>query len=202
MAHFLGGGGGGGGFGSFDDDSGSSSAIARYYAKIGQHYQKILDDVNPWLRGRWAATACLALLYCLRVYYLAGWYIVSYALGIYLLNLLIGFLSPQVDPEAEPSVLPTKQDDEFKPFVRRLPEFKFWHATTRAFTIAFLCTFTELFNIPVFWPILLLYFILLFFLTMKRQLQHMWKHKYIPFDLGKPKFGFEGQHGRFPKDSK
>ena len=25
-----------------------------------------------------------------------GWYIVSYALGIYLLNLLIGFLSPQI----------------------------------------------------------------------------------------------------------
>ena len=37
-----------------------------------------------------------------------------------------------------------------------------------------------LFNIPLFWPILLLYFIVLFMLTMKRQIKHMWKHKYAP----------------------
>jgi len=46
-----------------------------------------------------------------------------------LLNLLIGFLSPLVDPELESSddgLLPTKGSDEFKPFIRRLPEFKFW----------------------------------------------------------------------------
>lgn len=47
-------------------------------------------------------------------------------LGIYTLNLLIGFLSPQVDPESEGPALPMKGSDEFKPFVRRLPEFKFW----------------------------------------------------------------------------
>ena len=36
-------------------------------------------------------------------------------------------------------------------------------------------TFFSIFNIPVFWPILLLYFIALFFLTMKRQIKHMIK---------------------------
>lgn len=55
---------------------------------------------------------------------------VSYALGIYILNLLIGFLSPQVDPEfldlSDGPVLPSRSSDEFRPFVRRLPEFKFW----------------------------------------------------------------------------
>lgn len=35
----------------------------------------------------------------IRVIYAGGWYIISYALGIYLLNLLIGFLSPSIDPE-------------------------------------------------------------------------------------------------------
>ena len=30
--------------------------------------------------------------------WLQGWYIVTYALGIYLLNLLIAFLSPKIDP--------------------------------------------------------------------------------------------------------
>jgi hypothetical protein len=35
-------------------------------------------------------------MYVFRVYMLNGWFIVSYGLGIYLLNQLIGFLSPQV----------------------------------------------------------------------------------------------------------
>jgi hypothetical protein len=53
----------------------------------------------------------------------------SYGLGIYVLDLLIGFVSPQVDPKLEGmdgASLPTKGSDEFKPFIRRLPEFKFW----------------------------------------------------------------------------
>ncbi|CAH1426823.1 unnamed protein product [Lactuca virosa] len=52
------------------------------------------------------------------------------ALGIYILNLLIGFLSPQVDPEfqdlSDDPTLPSRSSDEFCPFFRRLPEFKFW----------------------------------------------------------------------------
>ena len=58
----------------------------------------------------------------------------------------------------------------------------------RATWIAFLMTFFNMFDIPVFWPILLMYFIVLFFLTMKRQIKHMIKHKYIPFSFGKPKY--------------
>ena len=48
-----------------------------------------------------------------------------------------------------------------------------------------IATFFPIFDVPVFWPILLLYFFVLFFITMKRQVKHMIKHKYIPFDLGK-----------------
>ena len=40
---------------------------------------------------------------------LAGWYIITYGLGIYVLNLLIGFLSPQADPESEGPMLPTSK---------------------------------------------------------------------------------------------
>ena len=49
-------------------------------------------------------------------------------------------------------------------------------------------TFFKMFDIPVFWPILLLYFIALFVLTMKRQIKHMIKYKYVPFSLGKTKY--------------
>lgn len=39
--------------------------------------------------------------------------------------------SPQVNPELEGPTLPSKADEEFRPFVRRLPEFKFWCAPAR-----------------------------------------------------------------------
>ena len=41
---------------------------------------------------------------------------------------------------------------------------------TRAVLIAFVCTFFSILNIPVFWPILLIYFIVLFTVTMKKQI--------------------------------
>ena len=59
------------------------------------------------------------------------------------------------------------------------------YSSIKATVIAFFMTFFSFFNIPVFWPILLLYFIALFFLTMKRQIKHMWKHNYVPWSSGK-----------------
>ena len=67
--------------------------------------------------------------------------------------------------------LPTKVTEEFRPFIRRLPEFKFWYSVSKSTVIALVCTFFEVFNIPVFWPILVMYFITLFGLTMKRQIK-------------------------------
>jgi hypothetical protein len=61
--------------------------------------------------------------------------------------------------------LPTKQDEEFRPFIRRLPEFKFWHSATRAVAISFTCSWFEVFNVPVFWPVLVMYWFMLFILT-------------------------------------
>jgi hypothetical protein len=59
-------------------------------------------------------------------------------------------------------------------------------------------TFFEIFNIPVFWPILLLYFIILLIVTMKRHIRHMIKHRYVPWSWGKIKY--QGKDGG--KDSK
>lgn len=127
--------------------------------------------------------------------------------AIYLLNLLLAFLQPKFDPSLQddlmadeleggegdiPSPLPSSRDDEFRPFVRRLPEWQFWcdfsfpyitaeidHdcynvcrlSTTRATLISFFMTFSAVFDVPVYWPILVMYFCVLFVLTMRRQLQ-------------------------------
>ena len=61
----------------------------------------------------------------------------------------------------------------------------FRYSITKAFVIAFIMTFISLLDVPVFWPILLCYWIVLFVLTMKRQILHMIKYKYVPFDIGK-----------------
>lgn len=179
-----------------EGDGGDAATVVAPLAKwrndFSRAFQYYLDRSTPHPTERWLGTLAVAAIYVLRAYFVHGYYIVSYGLGIYILNLLIGFLSPKVDPEVEVSdgaSLPTKGSDEFKPFIRRLPEFKFWYAITKAFCVAFLMTFFSVFDVPVFWPILLCYWIVLFVLTMKRQIMHMIKYKYVPFSIGKQRYG-------------
>ncbi|CAM6094664.1 unnamed protein product [Calypogeia fissa] len=176
--------------GFYGDESviGAGGPIAKWRDNAARKFQYYLDKSTPHPVARWVGSVVAAVLYCLRVYYVKGFYIVTYGLGIYILNLLIGFLSPQVDPESDGPALPTRGSDEFKPFIRRLPEFKFWYALTKAFVVAFSLTFFSIFDVPVFWPILLLYWIVLFVLTMKRQIRHMIKYRYIPFSFGKQRY--------------
>ncbi|KDR75701.1 hypothetical protein GALMADRAFT_248338 [Galerina marginata CBS 339.88] len=173
--------------------------VSAQYSKIQRQYQQILDRWTPHMLYRWLASAGLLALFLLRIVLAQGWYIVCYAHAIYLLNLLLAFLQPKFDPSLQDdlmadeieeggdpvSPLPSQRDDEFRPFVRRLPEWQFWLSSTRATIIALFCTFSEVFDVPVYWPILVVYFFTLFALTMRRQIQHMIKYKYIPFDIGR-----------------
>lgn len=151
-------------------------------------WRTLLDKSAIYTKTRWGLFFAVCIMYAVRVAILQGFYIVTYGLGIWLLNLLIGFLSPLDDMElgdGNTPILPVSSSDEFRPFFRRLPEFQFWYACTKAVLIAYTLTFFAIFNLPVFWPILLIYFILLFALTAKRQIQHMRKYKYVPFNFGK-----------------
>uniref|UniRef100_A0A2K6TQ54 Protein RER1 n=1 Tax=Saimiri boliviensis boliviensis TaxID=39432 RepID=A0A2K6TQ54_SAIBB len=97
---------------------GKPSVVYRFFTRLGQIYQSWLDKSTPYTAVRWVVTLGLSFVYMIRVYLLQGWYIVTYALGIYHLNLFIAFLSPKVDPslmedsDDGPS-LPTKQNEEF-----------------------------------------------------------------------------------------
>jgi hypothetical protein len=157
-------------------------------------YQVYLDKTVIYPKARWASFFGIVALYMVRVYYLEGFYIVTYGLGIYLLNLFIGFLTPAIDPEEaafagdEDLSLPTHTSDEFRPFTRKLPEFQFWFWGTRAVLTSTAMTFFAVFDLPVFWPILLVYFFFLFVLTMKQQILHMIKYKYVPWSSGKQSY--------------
>ncbi|KAL4179613.1 hypothetical protein AMTRI_Chr13g88200 [Amborella trichopoda] len=129
-----------------DAGEGPSPATAQWVSAVSRRFQYYLDKLAPHPPARWFAFLCVAMAYVVRVYLVQGFYIVSYGLGIYILNLLIGFLSPQTDPEIDGSdgpTLPTKGSDEFRPFIRRLPEFKFC-SFYFAFCISFSYNFLKL----------------------------------------------------------
>ncbi|KAK8965002.1 Protein RER1B [Platanthera guangdongensis] len=112
-------------------NAGGIPSIFSLTAAVSTLYQYYLDKATPLVLLRWASFGVLVFIYVIRVVLLEGFYIVSYGLGIYMLNLFIAFLSPQVDPETQQLLdsdvpaLPTRSSDEFRPFVRRLLEFKF-----------------------------------------------------------------------------
>ncbi|VUZ45528.1 unnamed protein product [Hymenolepis diminuta] len=167
------------------------SKCEKFLKPLQIRYQSAIDKLSPYTKTRWLITLALLSLYILRIYFVQGFHIVSYALAIYILGLFIHSITPQVDPEFadllnETPTLPRTEADEFRPFIPRLLEAKFWHRATRAIVISIVCTFFPFLDVPVFWPILVIYFILLFTVMMKRQIRHMITHRYMPFSYGKP----------------
>lgn len=74
----------------------NSATQAGFVENLTRKYQYLLDRSSPHVLYRWIFFVAIFAGYLLRVYYLNGWFIVTYGLGIYLLNQFIGFLSPQV----------------------------------------------------------------------------------------------------------
>jgi hypothetical protein len=136
-----------------------------------------------------------------------GFYIVTYVLLIFILNQFILFLQPKDrasliarraatgtdgareggNSDSDPAALPTRDSEEFRPFVRRLPEFQMWHSVSVATVCSILATFFPICDVPVFWPVLVFYFILPFVATMRRQWLDMKQLKYVPWDIGSKK---------------
>jgi hypothetical protein len=215
------------------------------------------DQLTPLRWQRWTAFGVLTLLYMVKLLVQPGWYVVSYALGIYLLSQFVLFLMPAYEPEESADALPTRATDEFKPFDRKLPEYRFWCAANAAraqersraerigaeqsgvcagrcsrarasahvclaamrrvcavcvrdcscdfvsaycsrfslrmrcfvgLVIGFALIFDPRFDIPVYWPILLMYFVILSFVQLKQRVSHMWKHGYLPWNANKPRY--------------
>ncbi|KAG7170201.1 RER1-like [Homarus americanus] len=148
-----------------NDSLSQPGLIQRFSTSICRLYQHYLDKWTPHTASRWVFTLVMIVGFMLRIMLRQGWYIVCYALGIYHLNLFLAFLTPKIDPafsqdDDDGPSLPTKVNEEFRPFMRRLPEFKFWYSVTKSTLVAFFCTF----------------------------FQHMIKYKYLPFSLGKPRY--------------
>lgn len=105
----------------------SSGFGARFRLSLERLFTGYLDRATVYPRSRWFIFFCLISLFTTRIIIVqgnnymvdlknsrfnfnsTGFFVVCYALAIYLLNLFIGFLTPQVDPEADGYVLPVRQ---------------------------------------------------------------------------------------------
>uniref|UniRef100_A0A915M6L2 Protein RER1 n=1 Tax=Meloidogyne javanica TaxID=6303 RepID=A0A915M6L2_MELJA len=124
-----------------DDIRDQPGLCSRFFSSLGVQYQYYLDRLTPYTSIRWVIAVSLILIFVWRVIVLQGFYIVTYALFIYYLNLFLAFLTPKIDPAME-----FDEDDEGPVLPKMLT-----------------C------------------------LTMKRQIMHMIRYRYIPFTTGKPR---------------
>jgi len=172
-----------------DVDLDSCEGLGRESPSLHDAIYRFVERTNLWLRTRWAVFCVLLLAFICRVIVHHGFYIISYAYGIYFLNLSLSFLSPLEDMEEKEYEGEEEERDEYRPFVRRLPEFKYWFYATEWVCISSFLTCFEIFNLPVFWPILVGYFCILVFITMKDRIKHMIKFGYVPWSAGKKRYG-------------
>ena len=172
---------------NINKDSISEGGITK---KIKIYCNSIRDKIIVYRAIRWSIVGILFIIYFIRILYIKGYYALTYCIGIHFLNSFIGFISPLDDPEDEDlgegdSHLPQSNNEEFRPFQRKVKEYEFWSIMFWTLIISLPMTFFEAFNIPVFWPLLLVYFIMIFFLIMRKQIKHMIKYHYLPWDTGK-----------------
>lgn len=59
----------------------------------------------------------------------------------------------------------------------------------KATLLTSLMTFFEFFDFPIYWPLLVFYFIFMTTFLCRYKIEHMIKYKYIPFDFGKKTYG-------------
>lgn len=114
---------------SQDSKSGGSSfwdGMQKKRTYLWRRYRKMIDDFSPFVLQRWIFALILMAFFAIRVLTIQGFYVVAYAYGIFFLNQFVGFLSPKIEPED--GTLPTSMtiDDEYRPFVRYIPEKTFW----------------------------------------------------------------------------
>ena len=57
-----------------------------------------------------------------------------------------------------------------------------------AFALSSCLSYIEILNIPVFWPLLVMYFIMVMLVAFKTKIAHMIKYRYVPIDIGKRRY--------------
>ncbi len=163
---------------------------------LRRKYRLFIDRVAIYPRERWLCLLLFDLLYGLRVvFWTEGYAVITYLLGLYHLNLLMLYLTPLEDPDeldfvdGDPEfILPVRENDEFKGFQRKIQELELWKQLTQASVACMGLTFFEFFAFPIYWPLLVFYFVMMTTFLCRYKIDHMIRYRYIPFDFGKKSY--------------
>lgn len=103
------------------------------------------------------------------------------------------YLAPIEDPDdlserGESFILPTRENDEYKGFQRKLGEVEFWKQIFGGTVLAATCSMFDSMDIEIYWPLLVCYFIIMTVFLCRVKIEHMIRYKYIPFEIGKKKY--------------
>jgi hypothetical protein len=162
------------------------------HTEFAQWFDALLLRSKPYLLYRWLAFLALAVPFVLRMFFGRRFYTIGYIAGLYFVNCAVLLISPKLDPDQYPrEALPAAGDGAPRPFVGKLPEFRFWRRSLAAVTIAHIATLFPFLDPPVYGPLLFVYFVLVTLFNFRERINHMIQHKYVPFDTRKAK-GDEG----------
>lgn len=132
-----------------------------------QYWHQILTErTAEHVTARWVVFLVSLIVFLARtLFVLKGFYIIVYALGIVLLSQVNSYWSPLNDLLSSTTTTTTTAAVE-NDRQRRLSEFQVWFISIRAVILSAILTCFAVFDVPVYWPILLLYFVfLVVFLT-------------------------------------
>ncbi|GKT22823.1 Retrieval of early ER protein Rer1 like protein [Aduncisulcus paluster] len=186
--------------------------VKHYKTKMDHVTDKYLNLTIPFKTGRWIIAAVIALLFILRCVFTSSpfhYVLVMYCLYVYIIVHFLLFITPLGAPQShspneiipmdsdfmfddedglrlEMLQLPNKadeRDDEYKPFIPQLPEFKFWWLFVKSHLICLFLTLFQVFDIPVYWPILFMYLAFVVVLTALDEMKKWKEYGYVPFDF-------------------
>lgn len=152
--------------------------------------QLMVDRLSPHPLARWLTFAGCLLLYLIKTLATGTHHIITYVVGVYLFHGFILFATPkdenipdpfEAEEDEENAYSPVNIDNTLRPFVRNMPEYKYWVFAMKVLIVSFLLTLTSLTDIPVYAPILVAYFVFMVIATAFKLWQHCNKYNYNPF---------------------
>ncbi len=97
--------------------------------------QCVIDQLATYVLVRWVIAFLLLSVFVYRAAInqgkrcrvkRVGFHVISYFLGLYMLDKFLGFISPK--DEDDVTILPTREGEEFKPFRRAIKELDLWYS--------------------------------------------------------------------------
>lgn len=156
--------------------------------------QLMMDNLSPVPGKRWAALAGVFLLFLFKVLYDDTHHLILYCMAVYLFHGYILFATPKDESIPDPFELDEEEkeettseystaniDNNLRPFIRNMPEYTFWLFCTKVVLVCFALSLTPLTDIPVYTPILVVYFVFMAVATLIKLYNHSRKYNYNPF---------------------